>query len=93
MLGNARLNHDELHTILVEIEGTLNARPLTYVSSELEGEILTPAHLLYGRNINSLPDYQGRREGGAGGALCPRASGSKGPHNWRILTFRLQEML
>ena len=57
VLGNARLNHDELHTILVEIEGTLNARPLTYVGSELEREILTPAHLLYGRNINSLPDY------------------------------------
>ena len=36
---------------------------------------------------------QGRREGGAGGALCPRASGSKGSHNWRILTFGLQEML
>ena len=25
--------------------------------------------------------YQGRREGRAGGAICPRASGSKGPHN------------
>ena len=36
---------------------------------------------------------QGRREGGAGGALCPRASGSKGPHNWRILTSGLQKML
>ena len=36
---------------------------------------------------------QGRREGGAGGALCPRASGSKGPRNWRNLTFGLQEML
>ena len=23
----------------------------------------------------------------AGGALCPRASESKGPHNWIILTF------
>ena len=42
VLGNARLSHDELHTILVETEGTLNARPLTYVGSELEGEILTP---------------------------------------------------
>ena len=43
--------------------------------------------IMQGKNI------QGRREGGAGGALCPRASGSKGPHNWRILTFGLQEML
>ena len=57
------LGNDELHIILVEIEGTLNARPLTYVSSELEEEILTPAHLLYGRNINSLLDYPVEKEG------------------------------
>ena len=62
VLGNARLNHDELNAVLVEIEGTLNARPLRYVSNELEGEILTPAHLLYGRNINSLPGYPIEKE-------------------------------
>ena len=38
-------------------------------------------------------DIQGGQEGGAGGALCHRTSGSKGPHDWRILTFGLQEML
>ena len=55
VLGNARLSYDELHTILVEIEGTLNARPLSYVEGE-PYDILTPSHLLFGRNIRSLPD-------------------------------------
>ena len=31
-LRNAKLNYDESHTALVEVEGTLNSRPLTYVS-------------------------------------------------------------
>ncbi|KAK3710518.1 hypothetical protein QZH41_000860, partial [Actinostola sp. cb2023] len=42
--------------ILVEIEGTLNARPLTYEYEELEEEVLTPSHLIYGRRITSIPD-------------------------------------
>lgn len=55
-LRNAKLNYDELHTVLVEVEGTLNSRPLTYVSSDDPEEPLTPSHLLCGRRILSLPD-------------------------------------
>ena len=40
-LRNAKLNYDELHTALVEVEGTLNSRE----------EPLTPSHLMYGRRI------------------------------------------
>ena len=50
-LRNAKLNYDELHTVLVEVEGTLNSRPLTYVSSDDPEEPLTPSHLMYGRRI------------------------------------------
>ena len=53
-LGNARLTLDERNTVLVEVEGTLNARPLTDEYEEFDGEVLTPSHLIYryGRAIN-----------------------------------------
>ena len=49
--GKAFLNYDELTTLLVEIEQTLNTRPLTYLSDNNDDEAITPSHLLYGRNI------------------------------------------
>ena len=56
VLGNARLTFDELLTVLIEIESSLNTRPLTYDYDEVNGEVLTPSQLIYGRRINSLPD-------------------------------------
>ena len=56
VLGNARLSFDELFTVLVEVEGTLNSRPLTYEYDEVEHEVLTPSHLIFGRRIKSMPD-------------------------------------
>ena len=56
VLGNARLNYQELETVLIEIEGNLNNRPMTYEYEELGEETLTPAHLLYGRRLATLPD-------------------------------------
>lgn len=56
VLGNARLSFDELLTALVEVEGTLNSRPLTYEYDEVGHEVLTPSHLVYGRRIQSMPD-------------------------------------
>ncbi|XP_074634310.1 uncharacterized protein LOC141892876 [Acropora palmata] len=49
----------EFQVLVVEIEATLNDRPLTYVSSDIcDEEPLTPTHPLYGRRVNSLPfDY------------------------------------
>ena len=62
-LRNAKLNYDESHTALVEVEGTLNSRPLTYVSSDDDPEEpLTPSHLMYGRRILSLPQVIGNRD-------------------------------
>ena len=61
-LRNVKLDYDELHTILVEVEGTLNSRPLTFVSSDDAEEPLTPYHLIYERRILSLPDFSRNRE-------------------------------
>ena len=56
VLGRASVNLRTLQTIVVEVEAILNDRPLTYVSSDIKDpEALTPAHLLYGRQITSLP--------------------------------------
>ena len=56
VIGKARLDYDELQTILIEVESIVNSRPLTYVYDELESEPLTPSHLLYGRRLAVLPD-------------------------------------
>ncbi|XP_033234454.1 uncharacterized protein [Drosophila pseudoobscura] len=55
-VGSAVLKEDELHTVLVDVEAVLNSRPLVVDSgSPNEGEVVTPAHLLVGRTLVSLP--------------------------------------
>ena len=56
-LHGRRVTSQELRTFLAEVEATVNSRPLTYVSSERDQEdILTPAKLLYGRDIDLYPN-------------------------------------
>ena len=57
MVGQASLNYDELITAVTEIESIINSRPLSYISAGAE-EPLTPSHLLIGRRVLNLPDYQ-----------------------------------
>ena len=47
-LGRAKFSHDELLTVIVEIEMVLNSRPLTYISADDLEEPLTPSRLLAG---------------------------------------------
>ncbi|XP_057366181.1 uncharacterized protein LOC130687038 [Daphnia carinata] len=50
VLGKMKVNYDQLHTILVEIEAIVNSRPLTYVSGDAQSfEVLSPQKLLTGR--------------------------------------------
>ena len=51
------INYEELVTIIAEIESIINSRPLvSYVGgTDTEEEILTPAHLLYGRSLQRFP--------------------------------------
>ena len=56
MTGRAHLTQDEMLTAVVEIEGVINSRPLSYISSTDLEEPLTPSHLIVGRRLLSLPD-------------------------------------
>ena len=50
ILGESRTTDEELLTAVVEVEGILNSRPLTYCSSDPNDEhVLTPNHFLYGQ--------------------------------------------
>jgi hypothetical protein len=64
ILLNRRVDSDVLHTALVEVEGILNSRPITPVSSDpLDLEALTPNHILIHRpNLNSPFDVVSDRE-------------------------------
>ena len=63
VLGRSRVNLPVLQTLVVEVEATLNDRPLTYVSPEFnDAEPLTPAHLLLGHRTMSLPHQEVREE-------------------------------
>ncbi|XP_053395587.1 uncharacterized protein LOC128555850 [Mercenaria mercenaria] len=61
-LGHSYVNFDMLQTVVTEIEAVLHDRPLTYVSSGMNPEPLTPAHLLYGRHIITLPYHDPKDE-------------------------------
>ena len=53
-VGRSKLSYDELQTILLEIELILNPRPLCYLYDDDQEDILTPNHLLYGRNLKLI---------------------------------------
>ena len=56
ILGQSRLNVDQMTTILKEIEAQINSRPISSVSDEaLEQNYLTPASFLIGRSTMNMP--------------------------------------
>lgn len=72
--GNAKLTYEELETVLVEIEGVLNSRPLTYVYEELTEPPLTPSCLVIGRRVLQQPPlWKPTREMSTSRALGKRA--------------------
>jgi len=56
VLGRVHISLRMLQTLIVEVEATLNDRPLTYLSEDpRDPEPLTPSYLLHGRRITTLP--------------------------------------
>ena len=58
MIGRSCLSFEELSTLLTEVEGIVNARPLAYVYDDLDGVkfALTPSHLINGRRLQNTPN-------------------------------------
>ena len=59
-IGNGFLWLEELREIILDVEVTLNNRPLSYVEDDIELPILTPNSLLYGR-ANVVPELEPHR--------------------------------
>lgn len=57
VLGNSTVSAEDFNTLLVQVEGVLNSRPLTPLSDDpTDLEPLTPAHFLTGGPIHALPE-------------------------------------
>lgn len=55
------LSFEELYTLLCQIEGCLNSRPLTPLSNDpTDLNPLTPAHFLIGNNLYAIPEVDVR---------------------------------
>ncbi|XP_061719632.1 uncharacterized protein LOC133526844 isoform X2 [Cydia pomonella] len=57
VVGKSLLTYEQLNSVLVEIEGVLNARPITAVSNDPEDfSYLSPGHFLTGAPLNTYPE-------------------------------------
>ncbi|GFX86028.1 integrase catalytic domain-containing protein [Trichonephila clavipes] len=56
-IGNLHFTFEEFETIMIQVEGILNSRPLTLLSSDADNfDVLNPGHFLIGRPITSIPE-------------------------------------
>ncbi|GFS58003.1 integrase catalytic domain-containing protein [Trichonephila clavipes] len=56
-LVNSKITFEEFETIIIQIEGILNSRPLIPLSDNInEYEVLTPGHFIIGRPISAIPE-------------------------------------
>ncbi|XP_058447634.1 uncharacterized protein LOC131428013 [Malaya genurostris] len=57
VIGDNPVTPEDMNTLLVQIEGCLNSRPLTAASEDPRDlEPLTPAHFLVGSSLHALPE-------------------------------------
>ncbi|XP_025997421.1 uncharacterized protein LOC113005763 [Solenopsis invicta] len=57
VIGDSLFTYEELETFTTEVEGILNSRPITSISTDPNDLlVLSPAHYLIGKPITSLPE-------------------------------------
>ena len=58
ILGRIHATLESIQTLVTEVEAVLNNRLITYSSPDVDDPSpITPAHLLYGRTITTLPHH------------------------------------
>lgn len=58
VIGDTRLTYDEMYTLLVQIEGCVNSRPITPIYDDpSDPSVLTPAHFLIGAPLTTIPEH------------------------------------
>jgi hypothetical protein len=57
-LGKSHLSFEGMEQVVMDIEKNLNNRPLTYVESETESEVLTPNVIMWGGNAYPLEEIE-----------------------------------
>ena len=57
ILFRSSVTYEELETVVANVEGIVNSRPLTYIYDDDVEEVLTPSHLLLGRRLLSTFDH------------------------------------
>lgn len=56
VIGNQKLTFEELTTVVTQIEGAINSRPLTPLTEDPDDmTILTPSHFLIGTSLSAVP--------------------------------------
>lgn len=57
VIGKTLLTYEEFQTVVIQVEGILNSRPLCPMTRDGQDfEYLTPGHFLIGRQITAIPE-------------------------------------
>ena len=71
VMGRARLDYQEFVTLISELNGMLNSRPISYVYDTVgEGDPITPSKLWCGKNITMFPPFYEARIDGHNPEIC-----------------------
>ncbi|XP_050293842.1 uncharacterized protein LOC126734313 [Anthonomus grandis grandis] len=57
IMGDSKLSYEDLSTVIIQIEGVLNSRPISPLSTDPQDPTpLTPGHFLVGKPLTAIPE-------------------------------------